>query len=176
MLAMEYLDFVQRLDEALQAKEFTIWRNVQISTDREVAILATKVNWNIVRVPIYLVVDYVRAPYSEDLRSLFEEGLDYSKKAFSGGSAKVLLSSFAVVPLLVCDTALPQTIEWVETKQYLWKLHLKYWHHGFDVYPVLYCLPTGKFYYWKGWTFIASAVWPYSRRVIESVIIPGVSV
>jgi hypothetical protein len=168
---MDYDQFIAKLDQQLQNIECTIWRDLEFSPARHVSILATRIMWSIVRVPVHLCVSYTPEPTREDFLTFFEEGLLYSKRAFSGKmGAKVLCSSFAIIPCLVCDVATPETIKFVSKHHFLLPQHLKYWYHGLVFYPVLYCLKSNKMYSWDGYNFVGSAVWPFARTFVAESI------
>ena len=126
----------------------------------------TRIGFTILRIPVHLLVDYVSEPTPGDFVLLFEEGMDYSKKAFSGGTGlKILSSSFAMVPCIACEDVHPDTIRYVTRRHLLWSYHLKYWWHGFDFFPVLFSLKTREIHYWRGNSLAGVAVYPLSRRL-----------
>jgi hypothetical protein len=172
--SLNYDQLIARLDDQLQATKCKIWRKPQISPTREVALFATRISWSMVRVPVHLMIDYESKPTQSDFVTFFEESLDYSKRAFSGSNGpKVWISTFAIIPCLVCDVADPETIRFVSKRQNLWRLKMKHWlqGYGFNFYPVLYCLSTNKTYYWHGFDFAGAAVWPFARKFIEDTIV-----
>lgn len=174
LMELTYDQFVARLDDHLQAKPCKIWRNSQISPTREVALFATRISWSVVRVPVHMMVDYAENPTPADFIDFFEESLDYSKRAYSGHTGlKVWLSTFAIIPCLVCDKAEPETIRFVSQRQHLWRLLLKHSlrGYGFEFLPVLYCLSTNELYYWTGFDCCGSGVWPFARKFIEETIV-----
>lgn len=172
MAISKYNYFVQKLDSRLESLDYKVWRQVHISPEREVALFATKIRWSLIRVPVHLCVDYVSEPKKEDFVKLFEESIAYSKRAYSAGPLE-LISSFAMVPVIACDMAFQDLIEYVQERQMLWKHHLFNWRHGFHYYPVLVNLSANEVHYWTGYTYVASAVWPLSRQVIKEAIIPA---
>jgi len=172
MADMEYDELISRLDEQLQSVKCEIWRKVHISPTREVALFATRIKWNLVRVPVHLCVDYMAGPKPDDFDALLEESLAYSKRAFAARAwRRFILSSFAIIPCLVCDIAYPETISFVRNRHRILKFHRKHWFHGLVFYPVLYCLSTNETYYWTGFEYVGSAVWPYARKFIEESIV-----
>lgn len=172
MAISKYNYFVQKLDQKLVEQDYKVWRQVHVSPERELALFATKIRWSLVRVPVHLCVDYISEPKKEDFVKLFEDGIAYSKRAFSSGPLQ-WFSSFAMVPVIACDMAFDESIEYVEKGHLLWKHHLKNWSHGFHYYPVLVNLSANEVHYWTGYTYTGSAVWPYSRQVIKEAVIPA---
>jgi hypothetical protein len=173
---MNYDQFIEELDERLQQIKCIIWRKPQFPS-KDVALYATRIEWDILRTPIHLCVDYLHNPKPGDFLEFFEESLMYSKRAFSGTRGiKVWLSVFAIVPCFVCDVADPQTIEFVRKRHFMWRRHLKHLQDGFVFYPVLHCLRTNETYYWEGYRglqIFEGAMWPATRRFISEAFVPA---
>ncbi len=169
---MHYDDFIIKLDKQLQESNCHIWRKPLISDSREVALFATQIHWNIVRIPVHLFVDFIAEPKPADFQRFSEEGLEYGKRAYSSEllGLKLLVSSLAIIPCIVCEKALPETISYVTTREAKggWKVNSLV--HGLDIYPVLYCLSNNRTYHWTGKSTMRSAVWPYSRRLVEGTL------
>ena len=175
MAISKYNYFVQKLDQKLSEQHYKVWRQTHVSADREIALFATRIRWSLVRVPVHICVDYVSEPKKEDFIKLFEDGIAYSKRAYSKGPL-VWVSSFAMVPVIACDMAYQDLIDYVQERHLLWKHHLKNWTHGFHYYPVLVNLSANEVYYWTGYTYTGSAVWPFSRQVIKEAILPAAGI
>lgn len=172
MAISKYNYFVQKLDQKLSEQDYKVWRQTHVSPERELALFATRIRWSLVRVPVHVLVDYVSEPTKEDFVKLFEDGISYSKRAYSKGPLQ-WVSSFAMVPVIACDMAYQDLIEYVEQRHLLWKHHLKNWSHGFHYYPVLVNLSANEVHYWTGYTYTGSAIWPFSRQVIREAILPS---
>ncbi len=172
MAISKYNYFVQKLDQRLEALDFKVWRQTHVSPERELALYATRIRWSIVRIPVHVCVDYVSDPKPDDFVRLFEESIEYSKRAYSKGPLQ-WFSSFAMVPVIASDMAFQDTIEYVQERHLLWKHHLSNWKHGFHFYPVLVNLSANEVFYWTGYTYAGSAIWPFSRQVIKDAVIPA---
>jgi hypothetical protein len=169
---MDYDQYIAKLDTQLQATGCTLWRDLEFAPDRQVSLLATRMKYSLVRIPVHLCVSYTSAPTPDDFTKFFEDSLLYCKRAFSGTKgAKIWVSSFAIAPCLVCDVALPETIKYVTRFHFNVPMQWKYWYHGLVLYPVLYCLSTNEVYYWTGYNYAGSAVWPFARELIKDSIV-----
>lgn len=170
----KYERFVAHLDEQMQfTNECEIWRKLPISENRTPALVATRMAMSLVRVPIHLLVDYVRTPSESDFTKFFEEALTHARREYIGGTGlKLLSTSFAMVPCIACEEADIDTIMYVTKRQHLWKYHLKCFRHGFDYLPVLYLLDKNEVHYWKGIDIIGGAIHPLARKFVEQLLVP----
>lgn len=174
---MDYEQFIENLDQILQSTNCEIWRNVQVGY-RDVSLFATRMHWSVLRVPAHLLVSYEEHPSADDFVEFLEHGFDYASRARSQG-AKRVVSSHAIVLLLVCDKASGELIDWVKRRQI--SMRRSQWHvkgdsktfagTRFDFCPVIYELSTNETYYWKGFDFCGSALWPRSRRLIKDSVL-----
>ncbi len=168
----KYDEFIARLEKQLQSKHCEIWRNPQISATLEPALLATRIEWNIVRIPVHLVVDNVGRPSKDDLVKLFEEGLKFSKLVYSAGEGvPVWLSSFAMIPCIACEDLDPEIISYVNQQHLLLHQAINFWDHGYIYFPVLYSLKTNEIHYWKGFSILGGGVHPLARKFVEENIV-----
>ncbi len=169
----EYDQFIARLEKQLQSTHCAIWRNPQISAELEPALLATRIEFNLIRIPVHLVVDYVDRPSKSDLVQLFEKGLKFAKLAYSEGEGiPAWLSSFAMIPCIACEDLDPEIISYVNQQHFLLHQAINFWEHGYIFFPVLYSLKTAELHYWKGYSFIGGGVHPLARKFIEKNIVP----
>jgi len=174
---MGYDKFIAELEAQLEKTGCSIWRDLEFPPDWQVPILATRLEFNIIRVPVHMCVSYVSSPTGDDFVKLFEQGLIFSKRAFSEPKdTSLLFSSYAIIPCLACEVASPETIKFVTTYHPFLKEIFKYWDHGLIFYPVLYCLSTNQVYSWSGYNFVGAAVWPYARQLVKDSVEPTAAI
>lgn len=166
---MHYDDLIIKLDKKFQECECEVWRKPRIGDDREVELFATRIQWNVIRIAVHMFVDYVAEPTPVDFKNLAEEGLAYAKRAYSAEchGLKLLVSSLAIIPCIVCDRASPNTVSHVTEREKICPPTFR--SHGLDIYPVLHCLSNNRTYHWTGQKCrLNNSIWPHARQLVEN--------